>query len=73
MVTWSWNGRLLSAGPVKVYAEKRLSVDGDGWGIRLKDVQKEDKGLYQCQINIKSSPITLSHNLHVMGKQLWQF
>ena len=68
MVTWSWNGRLLSAGPVKVYAESRLSVSGAGELIRLRSVKKEDAGLYQCQINLKQSPMTLSHTVNILGE-----
>lgn len=43
-MTWNWNGRLVSAGGMKVYDDQRLEVVQAGRELRLKGVTRQDRG-----------------------------
>ena len=43
-MTWNWNGRLVSAGGMKVYDDQRLEVVQAGRELRLKGVTRKDRG-----------------------------
>ena len=43
-MTWNWNGRLVSAGGMKVYDDPRLEVVQAGRELRLKGVTRQDRG-----------------------------
>ena len=68
MITWTWNGRLLSAGSMKVYDDDRIEVVNDGRELIVKEVTREDKGEYSCTVNLKLEPVSLSHTVQVLGE-----
>ena len=50
VITWSWNGRLISAGAMKVYTDDRIKVVDDGRELVLNSVTKvENVILILCQ------------------------
>ena len=69
VITWSWNGRLLSAGPMKVYEDDRMEILDNGRKLLIRGVTKSDRGEYSCTINLKLEPVSLSHNVEVLGKE----
>ena len=68
MITWTWNGRLLSAGSMKVYDDDRIEVVNDGRELIVREVTREDKGEYSCTVNLKLEPVSLSHTVQVLGE-----
>lgn len=66
MITWSWNGRLISAGAMKVYTDDRISVVDDGRELVLRSVSKDDRGEWSCTVQLKLQPVSLSHRLEIM-------
>ena len=68
VITWAWNGRLLSAGSMKVYDDDRIEVVSDGRELIVRDVTREDRGEYSCTVNLKLEPVSLSHTVQVMGE-----
>ena len=68
MITWSWNGRLLSAGSMKVYDDERIEVVNDGRELIVRGVTREDRGEYSCTVNLKLEPVSLSHQVEVLGE-----
>ena len=68
MITWTRNGRLLSAGSMKVYEDDRIEVVDDGRELIVKEVTKEDRGEYSCTVNFKLEPVSLSHTVQVLGE-----
>ena len=40
VLTWSWNGRLVSAGDMKVYTDDRLQVKRQEAGDRIQEVKQ---------------------------------
>ena len=72
MITWKSettgsDERLLTAGPIKVYAEDRLIHDTNGTDITIRGVEEQDSGEYSCEVNLKAGPLTLTHTLDVLG------
>ena len=68
MITWTWNGRLLSAGSMKVYDDDRIDVVNDGRELIVREVTSEDRGEYSCTVNLKLEPVSLSHTVQVLGE-----
>ena len=65
------SGRIIFAGPVNVVGDERLSIDGSkGRRLRLADITEFDSGVYRCQVEVRTRPISLEHTLNVLGKQL---
>ena len=67
VITWSWNGRLLSAGSMKVYDDDRIEVVDDGRELLVREITREDRGEYSCTVNLKLQPVSLSHQVEVLG------
>ena len=68
VITWSWNGRLLSAGSMKVYEDDRIEVVDDGRELLVKGIKRADRGEYSCTVNLKLEPVSLSHQVEAFGK-----
>jgi len=68
VITWTWNGRLLSAGSMKVYDDDRIEVVNDGRELIVREVTREDKGEYSCTVNLKLEPVSLSHTVQILVK-----
>jgi len=66
VITWSWNGRLISAGAMKVYTDDRIKVVDDGRELVLNSVTKEDRGEWSCTVQLKLEPLSLSHRLEIL-------
>ena len=68
MITWTWNGHLLSAGSMKVYDDDRIEVVDDGRELIVREVTREDRGEYSCTVNLKLEPVSLSHTVQILGE-----
>ena len=68
MITWSWNGRLVSAGSMKVYTDDRIEVVDDGRELLIREITRGDRGEYSCTVNLKLQPVSLSHQVEVLGQ-----
>jgi len=68
VITWSWNGRLLSAGSMKVYEDDRIEVVDDGRELLVRGIKRADRGEYSCTVNLKLEPVSLSHQVEVFVK-----
>jgi len=68
VITWNWNGRLLSAGSMRIYDDDRINVINDGRELIIRGVTPEDRGEYSCTINLKLQPVSLSHQVEVLVK-----
>ena len=66
VITWSWNGRLISAGEMKIYSDQRLGVMAEGRELVVRGVTKEDRGDWTCTLEMKHQPVSLTHRLEVM-------
>ena len=66
VITWSWNGRLISAGGMKVYTDDRISVVDDGRELLIRSVTTEDRGEWMCTVQLKLEPVSLSHRLEIL-------
>ena len=67
MITWSRSGRILSAGSMKVYDDDRIEVVDDGRELLVREITRGDRGEYSCTINLKLQPVSLSHQVEVLG------
>ena len=43
VITWSWNGRLVSAGSMKVYADDRIEVVDDGRELLVREITRRNR------------------------------
>ena len=68
VITWSWNGRLMSAGNMKVYDDDRIEVVDDGRELLVRKITRGDRGEYSCTVNLKLQPVSLSHQVEVLGQ-----
>jgi len=68
VITWSWNGRLVSAGSMKVYADDRIEVVDDGRELLVREIKRGDRGKYTCTVNLKLQPVSLSHQVEILVK-----
>ena len=68
VITWSWNGRLVSAGNMKVYDDDRIEVVDDGRELLVRKITRGDRGEYSCTVNLKLQPVSLSHQVEVLGQ-----
>ena len=68
VITWTWNGRLLSAGSMRVYDDNRIRVLNDGRELIIEGVTPEDRGEYSCTLNLEFNPLSLYHKVEVLGK-----
>ncbi|XP_023328699.1 neuronal growth regulator 1 [Eurytemora carolleeae] len=66
VITWSWAGKLVSAGNVKVLGEDRIQVLEDGKELRIENIRVEDRGEVSCTLNLKSNPQHLNHTLQIL-------
>ena len=66
MITWSWNGRLVSAGSMKVYTDDRIEVVDDGRELLVREITRGDRGEYSCTVNLKLQPFSISHQVEVL-------
>ena len=67
VISWSWNGRLLSAGSMKVLADDRIEVVDDGRELLVRGITRGDRGEYSCTVNLRLQPVSLSHQVEVLG------
>ncbi len=70
MITWHKGERILSAGTLKIWDDKRVSLadSRNGVGLVIRNVGMEDQGEYACEVNLKDKPIRISHRLAVLGE-----
>jgi len=78
VITWYKDGRILSAGGLKIAPDApRVVVDQDARGrgvdLRLKDVRPVDEGEYKCEANLKDRVVNITHQLEVLGKSFWTY
>jgi len=66
VLTWNWNGRLVSAGNMKVYTDDRIQVVSGGSELVVRGVTREDRGEFSCIVNLKQETPTLRHSLEVL-------
>ena len=66
MITWSWNGRLVSAGAMRVYTDERIVVREEGRDLMLREVSLEDRGEWSCTVQLKQEPVSLAHRLEIL-------
>lgn len=66
VITWSWNGRLISAGAMKVYTDDRIRVVDDGKELIVRNVGVEDRGDWTCTVQLKQAPVSLTHKLEIL-------
>ena len=66
MITWSWNGRLVSAGAMRVYTDDRIVVREEGRDLLLREVSIEDRGEWSCTVQLKQEPVSLAHRLEIL-------
>ena len=66
MITWSWNGRLVSAGAMRVYTDDRIVVREEGRDLLLREVSTEDRGEWSCTVQLKQEPVSLAHRLEIL-------
>ena len=67
VISWSWNGRLLSAGSMKGHDDERIEVIDDGRELLVREITRGDRGEYSCTVNLKLQPVSLSHQVEVLG------
>jgi len=66
VLTWNWNGRLVSAGNMKVYTDERIQVVSGGSELLVRGVTREDRGEFLCTVNLKQETPVLRHTLEVL-------
>ena len=66
VITWSWNGRLVSAGAMRVYTDERIVVREEGRDLELREVSLEDRGEWSCTVQLKQEPVPLAHRLEIL-------
>ena len=66
VITWSWNGRLVSAGAMRVYTDDRIVVREDGRDLVVREVSLEDRGEWSCTVQLKQEPVSLAHRLEIL-------
>ena len=66
VITWSWNGRLVSAGAMKVYTDDRINVVDDGRELLVQSVTTDDRGEWTCTVQLKLEPVSLTHRLEIL-------
>ena len=52
---------------MKVYDDDRIEVVDDGRKLLLREIRREDRGEYSCTVNLKLQPVSLSHQVEVLG------
>ena len=70
MVTWSKDGRVLSAENVKVLNDNRIHVEHQpkrGVNISIVNLVGEDSGVYKCSLNFNKKALHVEHRLVVEG------
>ncbi|XP_059483925.1 neural cell adhesion molecule 2 isoform X2 [Neocloeon triangulifer] len=63
-VVWKRGANILTAGPHKIYPDKRISLV-NSTNLKIKDITTKDAGDYVCQISLLE-PITLTHTLEIL-------
>lgn len=66
VITWSWNGRLVSAGAMRVYTDERIVVREEGRDLLVRAVSLEDRGEWSCTVQLKQEPVSLAHRLEIL-------
>ena len=66
VITWSWNGRLVSAGAMRVYTDDRIVVREEGRDLVVREVSLEDRGEWSCTVQLKQEPVSLAHRLEIL-------
>ena len=66
VITWSWNGRLVSAGSMRVYTDERIVVREEGRDLLVREVSLEDRGEWSCTVQLKQEPVSLAHRLEIL-------
>ena len=52
---------------MKVYDDDRIEVVDDGRELLVREITRADRGEYSCTINLKQHPVSLSHQVEVLG------
>ena len=66
VVVWKHGEEVLSAGAMMVSPDPRYSL-GAGYNLRVESLRGRDEGAYTCAVSTLSGPVTLTHNLEILG------
>ena len=50
-----------------MYDDDRIEVVNDGRELLVKGVTRGDRGEYSCTVNLKLEPVSLVHQVEVLG------
>ena len=53
---------------MKVYDDDRIEVVDDGRELLVRKITRGDRGEYSCTVNLKLQPVSLSHQVEVLGQ-----
>jgi hypothetical protein len=70
VITWynATSKRIIFAGSVNVMQDDRLSIVNEGRALIIAGVAASDSGVYKCQVEARLNPISLEHQLRVLGQ-----
>lgn len=64
-VIWKQSNRIISAGPVIIRKDPRLSLE-DKFNLRVDDLKESDEGEYVCEIETFGSPMHQTSRLEIL-------
>ena len=59
--------QVLTAGSMMVSPDPRYSLYS-GYSLRVENLRGRDEGAYTCSVSTLSGPVTVTHNLEILGE-----
>lgn len=69
VVVWKHGEEVITAGAMMVSPDPRYSL-GSGYNLRVENLRGRDEGAYTCSVSTLSGPVTVTHNLEILGENL---
>ena len=61
--------QVLTAGSMMVSPDPRYSLYS-GYSLRVEYLRGRDEGSYTCSVSTLSGPVTVTHNLEILGESM---
>ena len=59
--------QVITAGSMMVSPDTRYSLYS-GYSLRVENLRSRDEGAYTCSVSTLSGPVTVTHNLEILGE-----
>ena len=69
VLVWKHEDEVLTAGSMMVTPDSRFGLVG-GYNLKIKNINLRNEGTYTCSISTFGDPVTVTHKLEILGKDM---